>query len=203
LQSLFDALLVDGCYFLRKNMPEIVKTVDNNMTQSAMRLLDCYFNDYIETEIKKVTPEMIEKLQGMIKPLFCFAFIWSIGATTTQVGRERFNKWMREQMEDLKVEFPEEKTVYDWHWNTNDQIWESWFETIKQEPIDIKVSYNEIVVPTVDSIRMKFVLQTLIKSKKHVLMPGPTGVGKSVYIKNLITYEMPEEYQTLTMSFSA
>lgn len=38
---------------------------------------------------------------------------------------------------------------------------------------------------------------------KHVLTPGPTGTGKTVYIQELTTYEMSEEYQTLKMTFSA
>ena len=48
--------------------------------------------------------------------------------------------------------------------------------------VDIKKPYNEIVVPTQDSIRMKYLIKTLVKNMKHVLTPGPTGTGKSVYI---------------------
>ena len=67
LQKLFDDMLDDGAYFVRKNCPEIVKTVSNNLALSCMRLLDCYLEDYIETETKKVTPEHIDGLSGMIK----------------------------------------------------------------------------------------------------------------------------------------
>ena len=48
--------------------------------------------------------------------------------------------------------------------------------------MDIKLSFNEIVVPTVDSIRMKFLTKLLIMNGKHCLSPGPTGTGKSVNI---------------------
>jgi dynein heavy chain len=64
LQELFDFILEDACYFLRKNLPEPVKTVDNNVAQSLMRILDCYFAPYVETEIKKVTKEEIAALEG-------------------------------------------------------------------------------------------------------------------------------------------
>ena len=76
-------------------------------------------------------------------------------------------------------------------------------DTISEYQVDIKMSYNEIVVPTVDSIRMKYFIKFLALNGKHVLTPGPTGVGKSVYIQELLTYELPEEYQTLAMTFSA
>lgn len=81
--------------------------------------------------------------------------------------------------------------------------WISWFDTIREYSVDTAVSYSEIVVPTQDSIRMKYLMKTLIKNNKHVLMPGPTGTGKSVYVNELVTFEMPEEYQTLIMCFSA
>jgi len=50
-------MLEDGCYLLRKYLPEIVITVDNNVAQSCMRLLDCYLAKYYESEIKKVPNE--------------------------------------------------------------------------------------------------------------------------------------------------
>lgn len=65
------------------------------------------------------------------------------------------------------------------------------------------MSYNEIVVPTVDSIRMKYFLKTLIMNDKHCLNPGPTGTGKSVNIQELLTYELPEEFISLAVTFSA
>ena len=69
--------------------------------------------------------------------------------------------------------------------------------------MDIQTPYNEIVVPTQDSIRMKYIMKTLVTNMKHVLTPGPTGTGKSVYIQELTTFEMTEEYQTLKITFSA
>jgi dynein heavy chain, axonemal len=110
---------------------------------------------------------------------------------------------MREQLAKEKVEFPEDKTVYDWNWNLKTNEWENWFATIDQYTVNTKVSFNEIVVPTQDSIRMKYIAKMLIMAGKHVLMPGPIGTGKSSYIAELGFYEMPEEYQTLKMSFSA
>ena len=123
LQKLFDDMLDDGAYFVRKNCPEIVKTVSNNIAMSCMRLLDCYMADYIETETKKVMPEHIDGLASQIKQLFVFCFTWSLGATTTQTGRERFNKWMRDQMKLIPMDFPEDKSVYDWYWNRETKEW--------------------------------------------------------------------------------
>ena len=59
------------------------------------------------------------------------------------------------------------------------------------------------MVPTFDSIRMKYLKKLLISNKKHVLCPGGTGTGKTVNIEELLKNEMPEEYQSLIITFSA
>jgi len=81
---MFSDMVEDGCYFVRRNMPEMIKTVDNNLVCSLLRLLDCHLNKYIEDEdgLKKIPPEAIDALCGQIKQIFCFCFIWSIGATS-------------------------------------------------------------------------------------------------------------------------
>jgi len=57
LSTLFTDNIDDLCYFMRKNCPEPVKTVDNNLTHSAFKLIDCFLADYVESEIKKIAPE--------------------------------------------------------------------------------------------------------------------------------------------------
>jgi dynein heavy chain len=114
LTEMMDQLLEPGCYFLRRNLGEMVMTVDNNLAGSIMRLLDCYFVKYIESEIKKITPEQVADLEKQIKHIYFFCLIWSVGGTTNAPGREKFNKWCREQMQKHGLSgFPEDKQVYD------------------------------------------------------------------------------------------
>jgi dynein heavy chain len=56
------------------------------------------------------------------------------------------------------------------------------------------MGYGEIVVPTLDSIRMKYLKRILVMNKKHVLSPGPTGTGKTVNINQLLSAELTEDY---------
>ena len=82
--------------------------------------------------------------------------IWSIGTTTTLAGREKFDAWLRERIPKIGIEFPETKLVYDYKFDTVKKTWIGWLETVPEYSVDIKMSYNEIVVPTLDSVRMKF-----------------------------------------------
>lgn len=77
--------------YTRRYCPEPDVSCDNNKVQSCFRLLDCHFNEYIETEIKKVTADDIEDLEASLEQIFIFCIIWSIGATCTLEGRINFN----------------------------------------------------------------------------------------------------------------
>lgn len=101
------------------------------------------------------------------------------------------------------VTFPDEKLVYDYYFDRNTKAWISWFDTVPEYNVDIALSFNEILVPTQDSIRMKYLVRQLLTSGNHVLTPGPTGTGKSVNTTEMLTFDMPEEYLTLTRTFSA
>lgn len=82
--------------------------------------------------------------------------------------------------------FPEEGLIYDYVWDVDTKEWTSWHNTIKEYVVDTKLAYNQIVVPTLDSIRMKWIMRTLIDGNKHVMIPGPTGTGKSTYVAELL-----------------
>ena len=153
-----------------------------------MRILDCYFAEYWDSEIKKIAPEEVEELEQICEPLFVFALVWSLGCTTNLDGREKFDKRVRELVgNDSKYKFPGTGQVYDYCFDKTNKEWKIWTETVAPYQVDNKLSYGEIVVPTFDSIRMKYLKKMLIMNKKHVLSPGPTGTGKTVNINELLT----------------
>jgi dynein heavy chain len=156
LKQLGDECLEDACYFLRHDISEPVTTVDNNVVQSLFRLMDSYLADYVETDVKKVPPERIDELLAVIPNLFAFCLVWSVGTTTNLAGREKFDLWVRKRLQKLGVEVPSEGLVHDYAVDLQTKRWVSWFETVNEYTVDTKTSYNEIVVPTLDSIRMKY-----------------------------------------------
>lgn len=190
--------------YTRKSCFEPVLTVDNNLAGSLFRLLDCYMMPYYDTELKKVNADEVEDLEQMLEAIFIFCIVWSIGCTTNLDGRAKFNIKLKETMgKDNKWKFPTVGTCYDYKFDTNKKEWIYWTATINDFIIDNKAQYAEIIVPTFDSIRMKFVKRTLLTNKKHVLSPGPTGTGKTVNISNLLNLEMSEEFGNVPISFSA
>jgi dynein heavy chain len=57
LEALYDKYVEDLVYFVRFEVKEPVKTVDNNLVGSLCRILDCFFWNYRDTETTTVTAE--------------------------------------------------------------------------------------------------------------------------------------------------
>lgn len=64
--------------------------------------------------------------------------------------------------------------------------WVKWMETTDAYAIDPKLSFAEVVVPTVDSVRNTYLLHLLLMKQKHVLMVGGTGTGKTINISQYL-----------------
>jgi dynein heavy chain len=65
-------------------------------------------------------------------------------------------------------------------------------------------SYTDVIVPNVDSIRIQYLLNNLLMQKKHCLIVGQTGTGKSIIIQNELNNNFQNETHTfLGLSFSA
>jgi hypothetical protein len=63
LDGYFKKYLNKAVKFMRRKCQEPGPTVNNNITQSLIRISDCYYADYIENEIRKIAPEDVEELE--------------------------------------------------------------------------------------------------------------------------------------------
>lgn len=105
--KLFAQYLEPLITYVRKNCPEPVMTVNNNLACSFFRVMDCYMVPYFDTELKKVNAEEVEELESMLEGIFIFAAVWSIGATTSMDGRVKFNIKIKDIMgKENKFKFP-------------------------------------------------------------------------------------------------
>jgi dynein heavy chain len=209
----FDLYLQPSIFFLRTYLKELAPSVDNNLCESLMRILDCLFEPFAIVEGRPPpTDIMTADLITCIDAHFIFALVWSIGITVNEDGRAMFDAFIRNECAANKIDFPFPKVgmVYDYLFSLDTKKWIKWMDITDPFEIDSKMSFSEIIVPTTDSVRNTYMLDLLLSNDKHVLMVGATGTGKTININQYLMGAAKVQGRTissnvipLTLTFSA
>ena len=201
LKRLLDSYLYPMLSFMRNNCKEIVATFDNNVISSFIKFFDVLA--FQERKIKN--PEQVDDLQTVMEQYVVFCLIWSICCTVDQVGRGKLNTEFRRLMEECKCSFtldPSE-SIYEWQFLPDEKRWRLWTDEFKGFSVESNKPFHEIVVPTADYARSFYLMKTLLTHKKHVLMPGPIGTGKSINAFSLLSKGLAEDFNSLSITLSA
>ena len=94
-------------------------------------------------------------------------------------------------------------TVFDFFYTCEIHKFVLWEEKIPKYNVPgSDVPFFKIMVPTIDSVRTKHLMKMLLGVGMNALVVGNVGVGKSMIIDSCLS-ELPEEYTTSKVSFSA
>ncbi|XP_022609362.1 dynein heavy chain 5, axonemal [Seriola dumerili] len=169
-----------------------------------------------------VIMQCINMLQGLIPPkeqcgdlsrehlerLYVFALMWSIGALLELADRRRMDIWLRAN-DSIHLNLPEiscdsEDTMFDYH-VTADGQWIHWSTRVEEYvyPSEITPEYSSILVPNVDNVRTDFLIHTIAKQGKAVLLIGEQGTAKTVIIKGYMSKYDPETHIGKSLNFSS
>ena len=104
----------------------------------------------------------------------------------------------------FSMPMPFKNDYYDCLYIPEDSKWKFWGDMLPQFTIPPDTPYSSIVVPNNYTAQFSFMIELLVPHKRHVLVCGPTGTGKSVYVFNTITKNLPQsEFKPLCLGFSA
>uniref|UniRef100_A0A803XYS6 Dynein axonemal heavy chain 12 n=1 Tax=Meleagris gallopavo TaxID=9103 RepID=A0A803XYS6_MELGA len=158
---------------------------------------------------------LVLPLQGS----FAFATVWSIGGTCDSDSRIIFDTFLRETLAaksgtnpvpkvvgKWECPFEEKGLVYDYVYEMKGRgRWVHWNGFIKNIDYSGKnVKIQDIIVPTMDTVRYTYLMELFITHGKPLLLVGPTGTGKSVYVKDKLMNNLDEErYFPFFINFSA
>uniref|UniRef100_A0A8B9LHE3 Dynein axonemal heavy chain 12 n=1 Tax=Astyanax mexicanus TaxID=7994 RepID=A0A8B9LHE3_ASTMX len=150
---------------------------------------------------------------------FAFSLVWSIGGSCDRDSRERFDQFLREILSGKLEEHPIPAAVSKWECPFNDKglvydysyefkgkgCWIHWNESIKNVTLgDKNTKVQDIIVPTIDTVRYTYLMDLCISYGVPLLFVGPTGTGKSVYVKEKLMNNLNKErYLPFFINFSA
>ncbi|XP_076664543.1 dynein axonemal heavy chain 7 [Andrena cerasifolii] len=226
-QSLFRRFCDPLIYWLRRSgAEEMCPMPDSNLIRSLTYLMDCFVDEYRDEKVVKDMAEL--DLRAQLEGSFFFSCIWALGSTLTVNWREPFSTLFRGFLErdfptSLMETFglpelikpplkpyifvmPRDGLVFDYRFVKEGKgRWRLWSdELLDGSSIPRDISVNEIIVPTVETIRYTALFRLLVRNEKPVLFVGPTGTGKSVYIIDfLLKKNNSEVNKPLIINFSA
>ncbi|XP_067459187.1 dynein axonemal heavy chain 7 [Thunnus thynnus] len=226
ITALFDRILPACLQLIRKATKELSPTSDTNLVKSLMNLMDCMMDEFHdEAKMKSMTGQDI---CSWLEGIFVFCLVWSVGASCDDSGRVKFDAVVREILngplseetrachgilatveappKQLTVPLPTADTVYQYRFIKEGQgRWELWTDKLKTAPPIYKdMQFNEIIVPTENTVRYMALMELLVTHQKPTIFIGPTGTGKSVYITDFLLNQLQKDvYSPLFINFSA
>ncbi|CAJ1078792.1 dynein heavy chain 7%2C axonemal [Xyrichtys novacula] len=226
ITGLFDRILPACLQLIRKATKELSPTSNTNLVKSLMNLMDCMMDEFHDEAKMK---NMNEKdICSWLEGIFVFCLVWSVGASCDESGRNKFDAVLREILtgalseetrachgilatveappKQLTVPLPTEGTVYHYRFiKEGPGRWELWADQLKTAPpIRKDMQFNEIIVPTVNTVRYMALMELLVTHQKPTIFIGPTGTGKSVYITDFLLNKLEKNvYSPLFINFSA
>ena len=195
-----------------------VPTDPNFLASSMLNMFECYVSEFRGGEVAVKIPNNIDEI---VMHAVLFAHIWSIGVALDETTRPRFDTFFQDillnedcnakykldlphfEVKKITVKLGEYKSLFDLYFDREKMAWVNWLKTLPPFVVPRDVAYTQVIVPTIDSIRMNKLMMMLILNGKYPLFCGPTGTGKSITVVNELQKSFDNtEWTYLNMSFS-
>lgn len=189
------------------------------------RIVDCYMSPYRPNETDGEDAEIPKDIEDKLLNALVYGFIYGMGGCIDENTRSRFDAFFLDLIngedtqqkynidlgkgvviEPMKVphKLGEVKSVFDVYFDQEEMRWINWMSTVPKYVIDKELAYQQLAIPTMDSIRASNLAKMLLENGKHCLLVGPTGTGKSVSLNNLLRSDFDnQEWCFYQIGFSA
>ncbi|KAK9884326.1 hypothetical protein WA026_005276 [Henosepilachna vigintioctopunctata] len=181
------------------------------------------FETFMDDAINEMKQEDEWKyLRLWTEAAFVQAVLWGIGGILDTNSRSKFDVFLKEiiklndekfpipeYLEKLEISIPSEDLLINYYYQFRQRgMWKYCPEVVRTERVDEAKNLQQVLVPTVDTIRYVNIIDKLIQHNHRFLLVGPTGTGKSFYIQdhllnNLDTEKYEPGFITLTVKITA
>ncbi|XP_041975311.1 dynein axonemal heavy chain 8 [Aricia agestis] len=180
LRATFNKVYDDIHSFVQQKLPAKIKLLE------AIYIRQCI--DVLEGLLAIETPSGKPHTDRHLERLFVFAMMWSLGAVLELEDRLRMAEFMTKL--PVRIDWPGGKSKefvmpFEYMVNQSGQ-WQHWSESVEDYiyPPDSIPEYASILVPNIDNVCISFLIDTIAKQNKAVLLIGEQGTAKTVMLKS-------------------
>ncbi|XP_043247781.1 dynein axonemal heavy chain 8 [Colletes gigas] len=197
LRNMFNKIYDDAHTFVQTRLPTKMTILEAIYIRQCIDLLEgllCSDKD----PAKVLSANHIEKI-------FLFSLMWSLGAVLELEERNALQEFLINHAS--KCNWPqckEDETIFEYLVSDHGE-WLHWSEMVPEfiYPPDEVLQYYTILVPNIDNTRTMFLIDTIAKQRKAVLLIGEQGTAKTVMLESYMSNYDPEEHLHKSFSFSS
>ncbi|XP_041805872.1 dynein heavy chain 8, axonemal-like [Chelmon rostratus] len=196
IMSLYDKIFEDAYLYMKQNLKPKMELLECNYVMQSVNLLE----GLIPTKEKEGSA-----VKEHLERLFVFCLMWSLGGLLELEDRDKLEAYIRAH--DSNIDVPQTQpgeTMFEYMVSPNGE-WCHWNNHVGEYvyPTDHVPDYASILVPNVDNTRTSFLLETVAKQRKAVLLIGEQGTAKTVMIKSYTKKYDPETDLSKSLNFSS
>ncbi|CAI9729037.1 dynein heavy chain 5, axonemal-like [Octopus vulgaris] len=181
--------------YLVQNLSPKMKLLECNYIRQAIDLLEGLIPS--EEDRKDITHTHLDNL-------IVFAMMWSLGALLEISDRQKLEEFIKTNCSLSLPDVDDDNTIFE-YLVSEQGTWQHWSEKVSSYiyPTDSTPEYTAILVPNVDNVRTDFLIGSISKQGKAVLLTGEQGTAKTVMIQGYCSKYNPEQYLFKSFSFSS
>jgi len=170
------------------------------MIQTTCAIIDALLQEHL-AYIKTIDEEHQKTAYHCF---YLFAAMWAVGGSIGGQDDDRdlrdFNNLWRA---NAKIKYPEGGLCLDYFFDPVKLSWVHWNVRVQAYEAPEEILFSKLYVPTVQTVRLKYLLNQHVQRKKPMLFAGPAGTGKTAVIRDYLTGLNPEKNLSATINFNS
>jgi len=208
--------------FIIKNCKFGLSMDRHHLAKVYLDVFECFLREYRKKDENKdeIMPKNLELTTEKLDNLFIFSAILALCSPIQR--HPKFQEFLYDLVIGNDVNTKYELGISDWGFkkltpkiHEIDDIfdvkyeltlnkWQKWAEIQAPFKLSENMKFSDLVIPTTENFKLSYFINIIVPSKKHLLVTGNTGTGKTLTILNTLmsTYEN-EHYTYLKMNLTA
>ncbi|VDO03290.1 unnamed protein product [Rodentolepis nana] len=215
LQDLFEWLFDPCLEFIDSNCRQLIAISAMCRVKSTLDFIHALINEPANEEGAVEN----RNLKMWTHASCLFSVVWGIGGCLDETGRTKFDEFIKPILAGKVLELPVPQSiggrcdfqmpdtglVYDYFYEYNSRgKWKHWNDLTRGRSNFDGMEIRDIIVPTMDTARYKYLIDICLKSRQALSYIGVTGTGKSAYVQEKLMRGIDlETYKPFFINFSA